>query len=166
MTSRRAVAALLAAALLPGAAVAAEGQTYYRWTDKDGRVNYSDRLPPPDARNVQEREPGSGNYVESSVSYALRKAREEHPVTLYTGPDCQAECRNARELLKARGVPFDEVAVKSEDEAARYRQAFGGEEVFVPAITVGSQKQKGYEQGAWQRLLDDARYPKPGTPTR
>jgi glutaredoxin len=161
MASRLSCAALLAALLLAGASQA-WAQTLYRWTDGEGRVTYSDQLPPPDARNVQERQPGTGNYVDSNVSYALRKAVQDYPVTLYTGAQCQAECSSARTLLTRRGVPFSEISVRSDEDITRYRQIFGGEEIFVPALTVGSQKLKGYEQAAWQRLLDQARYPRTG----
>ena len=143
---------------------AAAAQTLYRWVDKDGRVHYSDQ-PPPEAKSLQEKRLGSPNFIDTSTpSYATRKAQQEFPVTLYTAADCQAECKTAREFLGRRGVPFVELAVKSEQEAAQFKQAFGGSDLFVPSLTVGVQKQKGFEEGAWTRLLDDAGYPKSAAP--
>jgi glutaredoxin len=158
MGFRFAVLALL------GVVTLASAQTTYRWVDKDGRVQYSDRPPPADAKNPQEKRFGSPNFVESGPSYALRRAQQDYPVTLYTAAGCDAECKRAREFLSRRGVPFAETVLKSADESAQYRQAFGGEQVFVPALIVGSQKQKGFEDGAWTRLLDAAGYPKTAQP--
>jgi glutaredoxin len=146
-------------------ATAAAGQTLYRWVDKDGRVHYSDQ-PSSEAKSLQEKRLGSPNFIDTSTpSYATRKAQQEFPVTLYTAADCQAECKSAREFLGRRGVPFVEVPVKSEQEAAQFKLVFGGGDVFVPSLTVGVQKQKGFEEGAWTRLLDDAGYPKSAVPS-
>ena len=156
-------------------ATAAAAQTVYRWLDKEGRVHYADQSPPQDARQVQEKRLGSANFIETSgATYAMIRAQENFPVTLYTAPDCSAECKAARDFLGRRGVPYVEVQISSAPEAANYRQVFGGEEIFVPAVTAGSQKQKGFEDVAWTRLLDDTGYPKAapagataaGSPTR
>lgn len=164
-----------AALVLLAFATAASAQTVYRWLDKDGRVHYADQSPPQDARQVQEKRLGSANFIETGgATYAMVRAQQNFPVTLYTGPDCGAECKVARDFLGRRGVPYVEVQISSAPDAAQYRQVFGGEEIFVPAVTAGGQKQKGFEDAAWTRLLDDVGYPKAapsgataaGSPTR
>ncbi len=145
----------LAAAAGMGAA-----QTTYRWIDKDGRTHYSDQPPPADAKRIEEKRIGSGNYVETSgPSYALRKAQQDFPVSLFTSIDCEPECKPARDFLSARGIPYSDVVLKTPEDALAFKRQFNAE-VFVPSITVGSQKFKGFEQGAWSRLLDEAGYPK------
>jgi hypothetical protein len=140
--------------------VAAGAQTVYQWTDKDGAVNYADQPPPGDVKAVREKRLGSANLVETSApSYALSKARKDFPVTLYTAPNCEAECRTARDFLVRRGIPYTETPVEA-GNAARLKQMFGASEVFVPALSVGSQNQPGFEESAWSRLLDDAGYPR------
>lgn len=138
-------------------------QTTYRWTDKDGRTHYSDQPPPSDARNVQKKTLG-GQYLEvGATSFGLQKAAQEFPVTLYVTADCGTECRVGRELLQKRGVPFAEKMVRSYEDGEMLKKLAGGE-LLVPVIAVGSLVQKGFEEGTWHKLLDDAGYPKASTP--
>lgn len=149
---------------LAAASVLVFAQTTYRWVDKEGRTHYSDQPPPSDAKKVEERRIGSGNFVETSgPSYSLRKAQQDFPVSLFTSVDCEPECKPARDFLAGRGIPFSEVVLKTQDDAIAFKRQFNAE-VFVPSITVGSQKFKGFEQGAWTRLLDEAGYPKTAIP--
>jgi glutaredoxin len=149
-----------AAILVLALPMAAGAQTVYQWTDKGGAVNYADQPPPQDVKSVREKRLGSANYVETSApSYAMSKASKEFPITLYTAPNCESECKAARDFLAQRGVPYAETALEPGD-ADKYRQAFGSGDVFLPAVTVGSQKQKGFEEATWTRFLDDAGYPK------
>lgn len=152
------------ALVLAAAAGSAAAQTTYRWVDKDGRTHYSDQAPPQDAKKVEEKRIGSGNFVETSgPSYALRKAQHDFPVTLFTSADCEAECKPARDLLNARGITHAEVMMKTPADAQAFKRQFNAE-VFVPSITVGNQKFKGFEHDAWSRLLDEAGYPKSAAP--
>src|SRR5512134_913950 len=89
------------AALLAMHAAAQERQVY-RYVDSDGKVVYSDRPPPSQATNVQQKRVG-GNFIETSEpSYATRVASDRFPVTLYTFA-CGDPCQNAEALLNARG---------------------------------------------------------------
>ncbi len=88
--------AISLAAFLPALLVtspAAQAQATYRWTDKDGRVNYADQPPPADAKDLQRQNLGPANLVDTGgPSYSARKAAQDFPVTLYTSVDCAAEC--------------------------------------------------------------------------
>lgn len=146
--------------LLLTAALAAQAQTAYRWIGKDGKVNYSDQPPPADARDVQQKRLGEANFVDTSgPSYSVQKAQQNYPVTLYISVDCQAECKIARDFLKRRGVPFSEKTVRTIDDANAFKKATGIGEVAVPSLLVGSQAEKGYQESAWEKLLDAAGYP-------
>lgn len=159
--SARLAALLLLVLAPPVLAQAPEQDVTYRWTDNDGQVHYSDQLPPPGARNIQEKRVGSASFIDTSApTYAMRKAAKDFPVTLFSGAECGAECKTGRELLGRRGVPFVEVMVNGPQEVAAFRNLFGAGDVLVPSITVGKQKQKGFEENAWTRLLDEAGYPK------
>ncbi len=154
----RASACMLGVALLVSAGAFA--QQTYRWVDKDGRVVYSDQPPPAGAREVRELRAGRPGVIESTPDYALRKAQQDFPVTFYRGVECDAACTDARALLARRGVPFTEIAIAGEEDQAAFRQAFGSKQVSVPSLLVGSQKQIGFEPGLWNRMLDDAGYPR------
>jgi glutaredoxin len=145
-------------AVLLGAAFAAQAQLY-RWTDAQGRVHVTDTPPPPSAKNVRSHSTDAAPAPGAGEPYALQLAVKNHPVKLYTAPDC-APCGIARALLNARGVPFSEVSVIGERQAEELKQVAGS--VSVPAILVGSSVQKGFEPGMYHALLDTAGYPRTG----
>ena len=151
----------LAIAILIMTAAASAGAQMYRWTDKDGKVHFGDSPPPPGARNVTKK----GAPVQSSaapaanVPFATQQAMKDSPVTLYSTPGCEA-CNEARKLLNARGVPFKEVSVNSEKELAQLQGAVGSNS--VPSMIVGPSVVKGFEEGAYNRALDSAGYPRAG----
>jgi glutaredoxin len=151
----------LAAALLCAAASGASAQLY-RWTDDKGRVHFTNSPPPPGAKNVQKRAapaPAATAPDSGAEPYALQQARKEFPVALYSAPGC-GPCEEARKLLNARGIPFREVGVMENPQIEELKKLFG--EATVPVLTVGRTVQKGYEQSAYNALLDSAGYPKAG----
>ncbi len=133
----------------------------YRWTDPSGRVHFTDTPPPPNARNVQKKRvaPPPSEAAKPAEPFAVQQARKNSPVTLYTGPNCDA-CGQARKLLNERGVPFKEVSVADEARAEELKKAVGGS--IIPALVVGASTQMGFEQNTYQALLDAAGYPKTG----
>jgi glutaredoxin len=145
---------------LLGAASAASAQLY-RWTDERGRVHVTDTPPPAAAKNVRQRAAGAAPAAEGSANlpYAVQLAAKNSPVTLFTAPDC-APCGQARALLNARGVPFREVSVTDEQQADELRKSVGS--LSVPSLRVGSTVQKGFEQAAYDDMLDSAGYPRAG----
>ena len=154
---------IVLAATLCAVALGASAQVY-RWTDEKGRVHVTDTPPPASAKDVKRSgaAPAEPAPAKSSAQepYALRQARANFPITLYTAPDCEG-CDVARKLLNARGLPFKEVSVIDAAQIEELQKAVGGNS--VPAIIVGSTVQKGFEEGAYQRLLDAAGYPQTGT---
>ena len=146
------VAALLAATL-------AGAQTTYRWIDKaSGKTVFSDQPPPPGASRVV-KQAGAQPGDEPQLPYATRQAAAKFPVTLYTTASCAEACQQARDLLKARGVPFTEKQLKSEAEFAELTRLLGSEAGF-PSLSVGRQSLRGLADDAWNELLDLAGYPK------
>ena len=145
-----------ALALLALSSVAAQAQLY-RWTDSTGRTHVTDTPPPSDAKGVQKRAANApAADTSSNEPYALRQAMKDYPVTLYTLPSCDG-CTQARKLLNARGIPFSEKTVESEEQLKKATGATG-----VPALIVGSDTVTGYEESAYNRSLDAAGYPRAG----
>jgi glutaredoxin len=155
---------LLAIALCV-AAFGASAQQLYRWTDEKGRVHITDTPPPASVKGVKKTGPQGGSSETPAPQssgpepFALQQARKNFPVTLYTVPNCEG-CTLARKLLNARGVPFKEISLTDAGQMDEFKKAIGGN--TVPAIIVGSTVQKGFEEGAYQRLLDAAGYPATG----
>lgn len=159
-----AVAALAAALVL-----AAHAQTnVYRWTDKDGKVHFSDTPPPEDAKEASQKRMGGGGADDAPLPYATQVAARRNPVTLYTGTDCGDLCAQGRALLDRRGIPYAEKdAQNNRADREALRKLVGSLE--VPALIVGEMKTKGYDEDSWNSALDSAGYPRtrlPGQPSQ
>lgn len=153
---------ILATLLLPPHAGA---QTTYRWVDKTGQVHYSDQPPPPEAaRNSETKKLKGPNVIDTGGAFAYEtgQASKTAPLTLYTADNCKEDCRQARELLKRRGAPYNEKEIRTLADADAFRKATGSQELFVPVLQAGSKTSKGFEEGAWNQLLDAAGYPARG----
>lgn len=143
---------LMLCLLLAGSAAMAET---YKWTE-GGKTVISDSPPPGKAKAVSK----TGGTAETgdTLPFAVKKAMEAFPVTLFTTADCISECKQARDLLTARGVPFTEKVIQKPEEAEELKQLVG--DLFVPSLKVGNQKFRGVEASAYNNLLDLAGYPK------
>ena len=140
------------------ASVASSQVPLYKYTDREGRVVYSDSPPPSDASNVQEKRLGANTIDTSEPSYPMQLAQQRNPVTLYAG-DCGPICDSARALLNRRGVPFREVDPSKPGEGQKLRELTG--DSGVPVLAVGGAiLLRGYEPQSWQSTLDSAGYPK------
>ena len=149
------IALLLLAAALPATA------QLYRWTDESGKTHYGD-TPPRGARDIQKQKNtavGGADAEAAGLPFALQQAMKSAPITLYTTPGCEG-CGEARKLLNARGIPFKEISVNSEAQLAQLKSAVGSNS--VPAMIVGTNIVKGFEEGQYHAALDGAGYPRPG----
>src|SRR4029078_2718169 len=136
-------------------------QQVYRYLDTDGRVVYSDKPPPADARNAQAKRIGRNSIETSELSFATQQAQERFPVTLYTF-SCGVVCDTAQGLVNKRGVRHTVVYVAQGDGADRLKRLTSGLE--APALQVGNQVATGFNEAKWQSMLTDAGYPKAPTP--
>ena len=143
-------------------AAAAQAQQMYRWTDKDGRIHYTQTPPPAEAKNIQKKALGAGAVDSAPMPYATQVAMKNHPVTLFTSPDCGSLCDEARETLNKRGIPFKETNL-SDDKAVEALKRVSGR-TTVPTLQVGSQVSVGLDLPAWKNALDAAGYPSSGPP--
>lgn len=127
----------------------------YKWVGQDGKVTYSDTPPPSSAKKVEEKTITAAP-VTSDLPFELAKAMKSQPVTLYTTSKCNA-CDSARSLLNARGIPYAEKTVNSNEDIVRLQQVGGDKQ--LPFLTVGRNKLSGFEADAWNTLLGNAGYP-------
>ena len=156
------VLAVSAAALVLAAGAHAQDKQVYRYVDGEGRVVYSDKPPPANAKDAQTKRIG-GNYIETDpLSITEQQATERFPVTLYSFA-CGELCDSATGLLNKRGVPYTTVDVQTPDGAKKL-QAISGE-MTAPVLAVGDKLvYKGFNEARWQQMLDDAGYPKTPSP--
>ena len=147
---------LAAAAAVSGLAQAQQ----YRWVDQNGRIQFTDTPPPPGAKDVRRTNITTAKPAPAQQPFEVLRLQKEFPVTLYTSPPCKEGCELARVALNKRGVPFKEVQVFDPDTNEELKRVSGG--LDVPTLLVGRSVQRGYEQGAFDALLDSAGYPKAG----
>ncbi|HTP47360.1 MAG TPA: glutaredoxin family protein [Casimicrobiaceae bacterium] len=136
-------------------------QQVYRYVDPEGRVVYSDKPPPPNARDAQAKRIGRNTIETSNLSYTSALAEERFPVTLYTF-GCGTICDTASALLNKRGVPHTVVDVGQGDGADKLKRLTGG--LDAPALQVGDQFTTGFNENRWQSMLTDAGYPQTPAP--
>ena len=147
--------ALLAAALCAGT----QAQTIYRIVSADGKITFSDK-PPVSADQGKIATTGVGAAAAASNSalpFELRQAVSKFPVTLYTSADC-APCGDGRNLLTARGVPFNERTISTNEDVAALQRLSG--QSSLPFLTIGGQKISGFANEEWSQYLDAAGYSK------
>lgn len=128
----------------------------YKWVGPDGKVTYSDTPPPKTAARVETKSTAGSTADTTGLPYELAQAVRNHPVTLYTTNDCFA-CDEGRNLLSARGIPFVEKTVTTNEDAVQFRQISGDSK--LPLLTIGRAKERGFEPGAWNSALSAAGYP-------
>lgn len=133
-------------------------QGVYRIVGPDGRVSYSDQPPPAaNARPVASGAPGAAGGANAQLPFELRQVASRYPVVLYTSAEC-APCNSGRNLLNARGVPYSEKTITTNEDAEALKRLSG--QTSLPFVTIGSQQIKGYSDAEWTQFLDAAGYPK------
>src|SRR4249920_1108880 len=121
----------------------AQVQQVYRYVDVDGKVVYSDKPPPPNAKDAQAKRV-TGNSIETSaLSYATQQAQERYPVTLYSF-SWGVVCDSAQGMLNKRGVPHTVIDVSAADGADKLKKLSGS--LDAPALQVGEQYAVGFNE--------------------
>ena len=153
-------ALLIIASLIATPAVA----ELYKWVDKNGRITYSDTPPPADAKRVEKKRFLDRVAEGDGLSFATQNAMKKHPVFLFA-TDCGEPCDKGKALLAKRGVPH---ALKNPEtnvvDGNELKKLVGALE--VPALQVGKNGIKGFNESAWHATLDAAGYPKSAGPLK
>lgn len=130
----------------------------YKSVGPEGKITYSD-TPPSRAARVETRAIGAGGPGASGLPYELAEAVKGNPVTLYTTGNC-VPCDDGRKLLTERGIPFSEKTVNTDQDMAQFRNV--GSDGQFPVLTIGRNKERGFENTAWNTALTAAGYPESG----
>jgi len=132
----------------------------YKVVRPDGSITYTDR-PPIDSNvrvtSLNRKDMPQATGTETQLPLELRQVASRYPVTLYTSADCPP-CDSGRKLLQARGIPYAEKRVASEEDALALERVVGGRS--VPALNVGPQPVRGFSEIDWTAFLDAAGYPR------
>jgi glutaredoxin len=153
--ARRLAAAVLGLALVVIAEAAAA--QVYKWKDEHGVTHYGD-TPPPRVKSDILKTDRPAPARAPVLPYELARAVQAAPVVLYTTARCDG-CDQGRALLRARGIPFSERTVNSDEDQQQLERANGGRSE-LPLLLVGSRKVAGFQSAAWQDALTAAAYPR------
>lgn len=115
----------------------------YKWTDAQGRIQYSD-TPPPAAKSTQLKLQSFTGPVQISQAIGA-----DSGVTIYTTAWCGV-CKRAKAFFKQSGIPFREWDVEKSDYGETKFKQLGGS--GVPVITVGSEKMMGFDANQFMDL--------------
>lgn len=126
----------------------------YKVVGPDGRVTYTDRAPVD--KPAKAIKANGASVPTDALPYELQKVVSRFPVTLYTGNNC-TPCDTARQLLKARGVPFTEKTVVSSEDIRQFRSQEATDQ--LPTVRIGQKQLSGLQHNDWTAYLDAAGYP-------
>ncbi len=146
---------LLLSLVILSCASAAQAQLY-KWVGPDGKVTYSDVPPPSSAKQVETKSLSGSGPNTSGLPYQLAEAVKSSPAKLYTTAKC-SPCEQGRKLLNTRGIPYTEKVVTTQEDIDQLRQLSGDEQ--LPVLTIGRNKQNGFDPNAWNAALSYAGYP-------
>lgn len=149
---------VLLLACLASMSVSVQAGELYRWVDASGKVYYVDVLPA-GAMQVEVKKFPKDTTSNEYLPYETLRAQQNFPVTLYVGDDCGEPCVQARSSLNKRGIPFSEKSLKTKQDIEAFKK-LSGFDAFVPALAVGKNFLKGFEESQWNSELDIAGYPK------
>lgn len=141
--------------LLISLMAAAPAWALYKVVGPDGKVTYTDR-PPVDAKAQSVKGASSAGPSTDGLPFELARVVSRYPVVLMTSANCSA-CESARQLLKARGVPFVEKTVSTAEDAQALSRQEGTDQ--VPVARIGSKQLLGFSSGEWSAYLDAAGFP-------
>jgi glutaredoxin len=152
--NRPATALACLACVLAFAGTSAHAQ--YKIVGPDGSITFTDRVPDANQGRVSNVSKRGGEIATAELPYDLRQVVQKFPVTLYTSSDCDP-CRQGRDLLNRRGVPFQERTATTAEDRAQWQKVTGTQE--SPILMVGKQQLKAFNAASWNETLDAAGYP-------
>ena len=160
MRMKKLIVLLFGLSLISASAIA----ELYKWVGKDGKITYSDTPPPADAKKVEKKRLNDRVSEGDGLAFATQDAMKKFPVFLFA-TDCGEPCDKGKALLAKRGVPYTaKNPEKNIMDGKDLKKLVGALE--VPALQVGKNGIKGYNESAWHAALDAAGYPKSAAPLK
>jgi glutaredoxin len=160
LMTRHTIARLLGCAALLCATGSLQAQTIYRIVGSDGKVTFSDK-PPVSADQGKVASTGVGAKTDSTGSampFELRQVVSKYPVcSVHHGKNAR-HVTPGRLFLTARGVPFNERTVSTEEDLD-YLQRLSGDK-SLPYLTIGTQRIKGMSDLEWGPISGCSRLPR------
>lgn len=119
--------------------------------DSQGNSTFADRCPRGTAPVSEQK-----LHVPVSLERDLTQIRKEHPIVLYSVPDCDA-CDLVRNYLNKHSLPFAEKSVETDAEVQEELKARTGR-LSVPVVMVGQNLVNGYNRSVLESQLHNVGY--------
>jgi glutaredoxin len=124
----------------------------YKWTDKDGKIHYSDRQPPElKAEKLDIKiQSFTGPPVVTDWQEVLAAKPEKQQVTIYTTEWCGI-CKRAKAHMQKNKIAYKEFDIEKNATGQRDYNKLNGN--GVPIILVGKQRMDGFSPERFDQLL-------------
>ena len=134
-------------------------QAQYKVIGADGKITYTDRPPATSqgkitALGVR----GAAVGADAALPLELRQPVARYPVTLYNIAGACDPCESARQMLRQRGIPFNEKQAQSAEDGEALERLTGSRD--APTLMIGAQSLRGWAPEVWGSYLDAAGYPR------
>jgi glutaredoxin len=123
------------------------GAEVYKWTDKDGKVHFSDK-PPADQQaetlDPEELKKRANSYAYVSVEIApidFTVNRQSNQIVMYATAWCKY-CEKARRHFQQNNIDYVEKDIDNSSQARKEYDDFGG--TGVPVIFLGKYRMNGF----------------------
>jgi glutaredoxin len=102
---------------------------------------------------------GYPSSIPPSARPAASVQRNLPAIKLYSAAQCGAACDDARSLLTARGIKFEEFRAQSEQEMDELKKV-AGEDGIIPVLLIGGSTIRGFDVTRYHASLDQAGFPR------
>ncbi len=155
MTTARTLIAVLTLSLLSGVASA---QSIWKWKDKDGRVQISDRAPPMSVpeKDILSRPPGAP-IAQTGHSNSNSAASEQPVATAASGVDPALEAQRRKTLAEQASAKKSQQAADDARQAAQKADNCQRAKAQLALLESGQRMTRPNQQGEREFLDDQAR---------
>lgn len=120
----------------------------YKYMDKDGNIQFTDKKPPKNAR--AETVKLKINTVKTpSISNNALGINDK--IIMYSATWCGV-CKTAKKYFKNQGIPFQEYDVENSAKGRKDFKRLRGR--GVPIILIGKQRMDGFDRSYFERLYE------------
>ena len=120
----------------------------YKYTDKDGNIQFTDKKPPEKAK---------AETVKLKISTIKNSNIGTHSISsndkiiMYSATWCGV-CKTAKKYFKSQGIPFKEYDVEKSAKGRKDFNRLRGR--GVPIILIGKQRMDGFDRSYFERLYE------------
>ena len=119
----------------------------YKYTDKDGNVQFTDKKPPQNAR---------AETVKLKINTVKNPSISNNPlgtnnkIVMYSATWCGV-CKKAKKYFNEKGIPFTEYDIEKSVKGRRDFKRLSGK--GVPLILIGNKRMSGFSRSFFDKMF-------------